>query len=182
MSDQVPRDALIHDLAIVLAGALHPSAELGPAPRLAARRMQDVLGIADGETVKGIEKRLNAVLVDGMTPVTEPRRNGQARLPVALTGSVIATMDFGRACYTVPWAMWSDMQGRLWLHPDYDTTTAPHGTMSMRVELREDGYRVWPVRGHAYRPRAEPGYYGTPSRPFIPVAVIEGAPDGGGQR
>ena len=64
MSDQIPRDALIHDLAIVLAGSLHPSAQIGPAPRLAARRMQDVLGIPDGEPVKGIEKRLCAVLVD----------------------------------------------------------------------------------------------------------------------
>jgi hypothetical protein len=101
------------------------------------------------------------------------RQNGQARLPVALMGSTIATMDFGCTYYTVPWAMWADAEGLLWLHPDYTTETAPHGTLSMRLELREDGYHVWPVKGHAYRPQAEPGYVGTPSRPFIPVAVLE---------
>jgi hypothetical protein len=58
----IVRNALIHDLAIMLAGSLHPSAEIGPAPRLAARRMQDVLGIEDGETVRRIEARLRSAL------------------------------------------------------------------------------------------------------------------------
>lgn len=58
----IPREPLIHDLAIVLAGVLHPSAQVGPAPRLAARRMRDVLGIPDGTPVKDIESRLRAVL------------------------------------------------------------------------------------------------------------------------
>lgn len=62
MSTQIPAEPLIHDLAIVLRGALHPSAQLGPAARLAARRMQDVLGITDGEMTKDVERRLRSVL------------------------------------------------------------------------------------------------------------------------
>ena len=73
LSDQIPRDALVHDLAIVLAGSLHPSAEIGPRPGdAAARRMRDVLGILDRETAKGIEARLRSVLADDATPVTAP--------------------------------------------------------------------------------------------------------------
>ena len=62
MSDTIRREALIHDLAIVLAGSLHPGAKIGPAPRLAARRMQDVLGIADGAPVGTIEPLIAAAL------------------------------------------------------------------------------------------------------------------------
>lgn len=65
--DQVPRDALIRDLSIVLAGALHPSAKIGPGPRLAARRMQDVLSIPDGAPRSAVEGRLRAVLADDAT-------------------------------------------------------------------------------------------------------------------
>jgi hypothetical protein len=82
-------------------------------------------------------------------------------------------MEFGQPCYTMPWAMWSDADGRLWLHPDYPALDLPGGTAAMRVELREDGYHVWPVAGHAYTPAAASGYAGDPSQPFIPVAVLE---------
>jgi hypothetical protein len=56
------RDDLIHDLAIVLAGATHRSARLGPSPALAARRIKDALGWADGELHDGIEDRLREAL------------------------------------------------------------------------------------------------------------------------
>ena len=84
-------------------------------------------------------------------------------------------MEFGRPCYTTPWAMWADTEELLWLHPDYEVTAQPLGTSCMRVELRDDGYHVWPVHGRGYRPQAEAGYAGSASQPFIPVAGIEGA-------
>ena len=100
----------------------------------------------------------------------------QARLPKALRDAIptIATMEFGRTYYTVPWAMWADSDELLWLHPDYEVGTQPRGTSCMRLELRDDGYHVWPVRGHGYRPQAEPGYVGSTSQQFIPVAELEG--------
>ena len=88
----------------------------------------------------------------------------------------IATMGFGQTCYTVPWGMWADRDELLWLHPDYAVTPRPAGTSTMRVELRDDGYHVWPVRGHGYTPQNAAGYAGSPSQPFIPVAALEGDP------
>jgi|HubBroStandDraft_1064217.scaffolds.fasta_scaffold357030_2 hypothetical protein len=58
-------DALIHDLAIVLRGVLHPSVEIGPPARLASRRLADVLGIEDGEMVRDVETRLRSALASG---------------------------------------------------------------------------------------------------------------------
>ena len=62
MSTEIVTGALIHDLAIVLRGSLHPSAEIGPAPRLAARRIQDVFGLVGGETSMVMERHLRAAL------------------------------------------------------------------------------------------------------------------------
>jgi hypothetical protein len=64
MTDRLPREALIHDLAIVLAGSLHPGAQIGPAPRLAAHRLRDVLGIEGGTPVRVIEPLIAAALTD----------------------------------------------------------------------------------------------------------------------
>lgn len=114
-------------------------------------------------------------LLDEVERGRQRRESTRAHLPADLTETAISAMDFGRTYYTVPWAMWSDTEGRLWLHPDYTTATAPQGTMAMRLELHADGYHAWPVKGHAYRPKANPGYCGSPSQPFIPVAAIEGA-------
>jgi len=102
------------------------------------------------------------------------RTTPQARLPKALHAPTIATMKFGQTRYTVPWAMWADHDELLWLHPDYEVTPRPMGTSSMRLELRDDGYHVWPVRGHGYSPQAEAGYCGSASQSFIPVAALEG--------
>jgi hypothetical protein len=71
MTSPILPAALIHDLAIVLAGSLHPQAKIGPAPRLAARRVQDVLGIEDGETVKSIEARIREALAGEPVAVKE---------------------------------------------------------------------------------------------------------------
>jgi hypothetical protein len=101
----------------------------------------------------------------------------QARLPKALLRDAeptIADMEFGRTCYTVPWAMWADRDGLMWLHPDYPAVGQPGGAIEMRVELRADGYHVWPVPGRGYRPQAQPGYAGEASQAFIPVAALEG--------
>lgn len=64
MSGEVPRDALIRDLAIVLAGALDHRSQILPGPHLAARRMQDVLGFPDRTLPSKIEALLRGVLVD----------------------------------------------------------------------------------------------------------------------
>jgi hypothetical protein len=72
MSNPIRQEALIHDLAIVLAGSLHPSAEIGPAPRLAAHRIRDVLGIGDGAPVRIIEPLIAAALADPAATRADP--------------------------------------------------------------------------------------------------------------
>lgn len=64
MSGPIRTEALIHDLAIVLRGCLHESAEVGLPGRLAANRISDVLGITPGELTAGIEDRLAAALAE----------------------------------------------------------------------------------------------------------------------
>lgn len=58
MTERLPADALIHDLAIVLRGVLYPGVEVGPPARLASRRLRDVLGIEGGDMTKDVEARL----------------------------------------------------------------------------------------------------------------------------
>jgi hypothetical protein len=74
------RGPLIHDLAVVLAGALHPGAQLTPGTKLVANRLRDVLRIEDGDpiygyqpgAVKRIEAGLREALESGQVP--EPVR------------------------------------------------------------------------------------------------------------
>jgi hypothetical protein len=103
MSGQIPRDALIHDLAIVLSGALRESAKTGTGPHLAARRMQDVLGIMDGEPVRAVEARLRGVLApedESAAPVSEERAciGGICPVPAACDDAGVCRMspEYGR--------------------------------------------------------------------------------------
>jgi hypothetical protein len=92
----------------------------------------------------------------------------QASLPAELSETTIAAMEPGRPYYAVPWAMRSDDGGRMWLNPRYTAHDRPGGTASMRMELREDGYHVWPVPGEAYKP-------GTVNpQELVPVARLRG--------
>lgn len=95
----------------------------------------------------------------------------QARLPEELRDTAkIANMEAGQVRYTVPWAMKADLDGALWLRPDYLASERPGGTVEMRIERRGDGYHVWPVPGYRYSPDgAHPA-----GGPYIPVAVLEG--------
>src|SRR6266508_1609463 len=79
----------------------------------------------------------------------------QASLPESMEEDTLDSMMTGEVAYTVPWAMWVDDQRQCWLHPKYPTHRHAHGTASMRVELRRDGYHVWP-RGERYQPTSEP--------------------------
>jgi hypothetical protein len=92
---QLPRQPLIRDLAIVLAGSLHPGAQLTPGTKLVASRLRDVLHIGDGRppldpvygyrpgSVKVIEAKLSAALggetrsEDEPEPVPQQPEEGQ---------------------------------------------------------------------------------------------------------
>jgi hypothetical protein len=92
----------------------------------------------------------------------------QARLPEKSREATLATMEPGCRRYTVPWAMRADKDGRMWLNLNYQAHGSPGGTVSMRVERREDGYHVWPARHYGYALEA------FDVRPLMPVAALEG--------
>jgi hypothetical protein len=95
-------------------------------------------------------------------------------LPEDREANSIRTMMIGEDGYTYPWAMWADSDRRLWLYPDYPVHSTPAGTLRMRVELREDGWHVWPPEGKAYAPQSEPGYVSPRYTEYLPVAGMWG--------
>lgn len=95
-----------------------------------------------------------------------------ATLPENLEAAAIDTMMTGEVAYTVPWAMWVDTQRRCWLHPKYTTHETPHGTVEMRIELRQDGYHVWPPAGATWDMQEDHSYFGGGSIEFIPVIEL----------
>jgi hypothetical protein len=78
LDGQLPRQPLIHDLAIVLAGALHPGVHLPMTGYLASDRLRAALDIGDGDPVYGreltgakdVEAKLSAAL--GVTRIAPP--------------------------------------------------------------------------------------------------------------
>jgi hypothetical protein len=147
-------------------GAPNPVRMVAGQTRMCARCMAPYARI-DGHCAACYGKRRRAGRWDFDDDRRAMRELGEHRR------AALSAMRPGRVRYTVPWAMWADLDGSLWLHPDYGSTSQPQGTSSMRVEVRDDGYHVWPPRGEDYKPQAEAGYVGSPSRQFIPVAVLE---------
>lgn len=85
-----------------------------------------------------------------------------ARLPQDRYKNTLGTMPIGASGYTVPWAMWPDEDGELWLHGGYNYLDSPRGTVGMKVTRREDGYEVDISANHAksFRWRAGQGFMG----------------------
>lgn len=69
---------LIHDLALVIAGAQRTT--LGPAPRIGLRHLTARLGLAEQSTAADIETRLAAALGLPLGPGSPP--SGEARFPM----------------------------------------------------------------------------------------------------
>lgn len=93
-------------------------------------------------------------------------------LPENLEEAAIELMAVGESGWAVPWAMWVDGARQCWLHPKYTVTERPGGTGVMLVELRADGYHVWPPAGYRWSPQSEPGYVSPHDTQYIPVAKL----------
>ena len=46
----------------------------------------------------------------------------------------IKNMQDGMEAYTVPWAMYAERDGKLWLNGNYTIHTSPGGTVQMKVK------------------------------------------------
>lgn len=73
-----------------------------------------------------------------------------ATLPRDLESATVSTMWAEEVRYAHPSAMLADLDRVLWLRGSADTVVIRNDFFCMRVELREDGYHVWPAPGHTY--------------------------------
>ncbi len=64
----------------------------------------------------------------------------QAMLPESLEEVTLKDLMDGEVVYTVPWAMWSDKSGRLWLNRGYTFDHQPGGTVKMKVSKNDGKY------------------------------------------
>lgn len=94
-----------------------------------------------------------------LIPLFIEHSSGGARLPEDIRQREIKDMSLGEVAYTVPWGMYADHDGVLWLHGGYSISDSPGGTVQMKVMRTADGYKVditrcsdfrWDTRGTSY--------------------------------
>jgi len=95
-----------------------------------------------------------------------------AILPENLEGLTIDSIVVGDSGFIVPWGMWVDTQRHCWLHPKYPIHTSACGTTRMRIELRQDGFHVWPPEDETWQPQAEPVYVSPLDNEYLSVAKL----------
>jgi hypothetical protein len=66
----------------------------------------------------------------------------QAKLPEHLQEHTIQKMVVGEAGWTVPWAMWADTQGALWIHGGYTVHEHAGGTVWLHILRTAEGIIV----------------------------------------
>lgn len=71
------------------------------------------------------------------TPTECPRRSSANR-----PEREIRQMLIGESGWTVPWGMYADEEGRLWLNDTYTVSDTPGGTVNMLVTRTDSGYVV----------------------------------------
>jgi hypothetical protein len=64
----------------------------------------------------------------------------QAVLPESLKEVGLKDIVDGESVYTVPWAMYADDNGALWLHGDYHFEKDSGGTLQMKVTKDKGDY------------------------------------------
>ena len=64
----------------------------------------------------------------------------QVMLPESLEESTLEDLMNGESVWAVPWAMWADKSGRLWLNRGYTFSCQPGGTVQMKVSKNDGEY------------------------------------------
>ena len=76
-----------------------------------------------------------------------------AKLPVTKRERLIKDMIPGEIWWTVPWGMWADLDGNLWINGEYTVHESPRGTVDTEVWLIRDGqYGVRHTGDHKWTP------------------------------
>jgi hypothetical protein len=66
----------------------------------------------------------------------------QAKLPKNLETTGLKDMKDGESAYTLPWAMYADEEGSLWLNGEYPVSEKEEKTSCMLVTKERDWYIV----------------------------------------
>jgi hypothetical protein len=97
----------------------------------------------------------------------------QATLPESLESHTLDTMQTGDQAWTMPSAMWVDLERRCWLHPQYPARRQPGGTVEMLVVRTDRGYVVHVPDGATWQPELYPLYGdNVRSDAWLPVAEL----------
>lgn len=104
-------------------------------------------------------------------PLEIPPQN--AKMPQQFLQKELGDLKIGESCYTMPWAMWIDLEGRCWLNPRYPVDEKPRGTVKMYVFRKQAGYyvNIWNCKDHGWQRVKQPSFVGQ-SGPWIPVVQL----------
>jgi len=93
-----------------------------------------------------------------------------ARLPDELVQCGIKDMIEGEVGWTVPWAMYADYDGSLWLNGSYTLQENPGGTVEMMISKKYNQYIVDITHCLEWKwNKGTPGFVGD----FEPIPVSE---------
>jgi hypothetical protein len=92
-----------------------------------------------------------------------------ARITPQMTQRCIKDMKVGDEYWTVPWAMYADLDGELWLNSNYSFHSEPGGTVEMKVIRMGHGFMVDISKCDRRWNEGEPNY----SNEFVPEPVVE---------
>lgn len=95
----------------------------------------------------------------------------QATLPKSLIEPTLLDMGGGQSTWTLPWAMYADDDGKLWLNGDYPQSTRG-GTAQMKVRKTMSGDYVCDIthcRNKSYSLGGGKGFF----TEFTPIPVAK---------
>jgi hypothetical protein len=94
-----------------------------------------------------------------------------AILPEELEENTLEYLPNEETVYTVPWAMYADEMGRLWLNGNYSYFYDLCGTLQMIITKKDNNYIVdiTQCKDHKWSRNREPGFNGS----FNPIAVYQ---------
>lgn len=96
-----------------------------------------------------------------------------AQLPLHLLDTdELRNMKVGDVAYTMPWGMTVNEDMQRFLNGRYHAHKSAGGTVSMRVEKREDGYHVFAPRGEKWSPTSDIPWMGASKHDLIPVKEV----------
>ena len=95
----------------------------------------------------------------------------QSQLPDELVEVTIADLIEGEVVYTVPWALFADGDGNLWINGNFSFDHEPHGTLHMMIEKRGKFIAVVKKTIGDYRfSKSEPSFVGGAN--WMPVVLV----------